>query len=86
MCCYFLLLFFCQVAGTSTNIGFLERLIQHESFRAGDVHTGFIEQHSAKLFPEVTVASKSQQLLAALVVLCLEKSAKSKQSYTNGDV
>ena len=32
-----------QVAGVSTNIGFLERLIAHKSFKDGDVHTGFIE-------------------------------------------
>lgn len=33
------------VLGIRTNIPFLLRVLDHEEFRSGDVHTGFIEQH-----------------------------------------
>jgi acetyl-CoA/propionyl-CoA carboxylase biotin carboxyl carrier protein len=37
--------------GCETNISFLRRLIAHEAFRDGDVHTGFIDAH-----PELAAA------------------------------
>ena len=37
--------------GCETNVAFLRRLIAHEAFRAGDVHTGFIDAH-----PEIAAA------------------------------
>ncbi|MGB7404350.1 MAG: biotin carboxylase N-terminal domain-containing protein [Pacificimonas sp.] len=33
------------VTGVKTNRAFLARLVDHPAFRAGEVHTGFIEQH-----------------------------------------
>jgi acetyl/propionyl-CoA carboxylase alpha subunit len=35
--------------GVKTNFDYLARLINHPSFRAGDLHTGFIDQHAAAL-------------------------------------
>jgi 3-methylcrotonyl-CoA carboxylase alpha subunit len=37
------------ILGIRTNIPFLIRVLEHPAFRAGDVHTGFIEQHLADL-------------------------------------
>lgn len=34
-----------------TNVNFLIDLAKHTSFRAADVHTGFIDQHFDTLFP-----------------------------------
>jgi 3-methylcrotonyl-CoA carboxylase alpha subunit len=42
----------CHVSGLSTNVAFLRSLANHPSFQAGDVHTGFIEQHRSTLFRE----------------------------------
>ncbi len=39
-----------RIEGPKTNRTFLARLASHPAFLAGDVHTGFIEQHQADLF------------------------------------
>jgi acetyl-CoA carboxylase biotin carboxylase subunit len=35
--------------GTVTNTAYLERVLGHPAFAAGDTHTGFLEQHAEKL-------------------------------------
>lgn len=40
-----------MVAGPKTNLSFLRRLAAHASFKAGDLTTGFIAQHTAELLP-----------------------------------
>jgi 3-methylcrotonyl-CoA carboxylase alpha subunit len=40
-----------EVVGPATNIEFLKSLASHPSFIQGDVDTGFINRHEAKLFP-----------------------------------
>ncbi|XP_052753757.1 methylcrotonoyl-CoA carboxylase subunit alpha, mitochondrial isoform X2 [Galleria mellonella] len=40
-----------QVAGLETNVNFLLRLSGATAFVSGDVHTAFIPQHEAELFP-----------------------------------
>ncbi|HMT93682.1 acetyl/propionyl/methylcrotonyl-CoA carboxylase subunit alpha [uncultured Thiothrix sp.] len=40
------------IGGLNTNLEFLGNLARSADFAAGDVHTGFIEQHMAELFPE----------------------------------
>jgi 3-methylcrotonyl-CoA carboxylase alpha subunit len=37
------------VEGVETNLAFLRRVIGHPAFRAGAVHTGFIDEHRAAL-------------------------------------
>ena len=41
----------CEVAGVTTNIAFLERVVAHEAFATGKLDTGLIEKHHAALFP-----------------------------------
>ena len=41
----------CEVAGVSTNIAFLERVVAHEAFASGRVDTGLIDKHRDALFP-----------------------------------
>jgi acetyl-CoA carboxylase biotin carboxylase subunit len=38
-----------RIEGITTNIAFLQRVIDHPAFRAGDTHTGFIEAHGPAL-------------------------------------
>jgi propionyl-CoA carboxylase alpha chain/3-methylcrotonyl-CoA carboxylase alpha subunit/acetyl-CoA/propionyl-CoA carboxylase biotin carboxyl carrier protein len=33
------------ILGVRTNIGFLINVLEHPRFRAGEVHTGFIDEH-----------------------------------------
>ncbi len=58
-----------QVAGVTTNIGFLGALAAHQGFAAADLDTGFIERHRAELFPESTPACDRTLALACLDVL-----------------
>ena len=39
-----------RVGGVSTNVGFLYNLASSRAFRAGEVNTGFIDQHSDEIF------------------------------------
>ena len=37
------------VLGVTTNLDYLDRIIAHPAFRAGDLHTGFLTEHAAEL-------------------------------------
>ncbi|SGY47866.1 BQ5605_C001g00585 [Microbotryum silenes-dioicae] len=63
-----------QVVGPQTNIEFLKRLSEHESFIAGDVETGFIPKHFDALFAPATEASPSTLAQAGLFVALRELS------------
>ncbi|MGA8753577.1 acetyl-CoA carboxylase biotin carboxylase subunit [Candidatus Deferrimicrobium sp.] len=39
-----------RIEGVHTNIRFLRRILSHPAFREGKTHTGFIEEHSSRLF------------------------------------
>ncbi|HQU49642.1 MAG TPA: acetyl/propionyl/methylcrotonyl-CoA carboxylase subunit alpha [Casimicrobiaceae bacterium] len=41
----------CEIAGVSTNVAFLERVVAHEAFATGRLDTGLIEKHHGALFP-----------------------------------
>ncbi|WP_199052084.1 acetyl/propionyl/methylcrotonyl-CoA carboxylase subunit alpha [Aquitalea sp. ASV15] len=55
-----------QIAGVSTNIAFLRRIVLHDSFASGQVDTGLIARHQDVLLP--TPATPSAQQLALLAV------------------
>uniref|UniRef100_A0AAG5CZG3 Methylcrotonoyl-CoA carboxylase subunit alpha, mitochondrial n=1 Tax=Anopheles atroparvus TaxID=41427 RepID=A0AAG5CZG3_ANOAO len=58
-----------QIAGLQTNINFLIDLARHEHFQSADVHTGFIEQHMATLFPKrIVPPTKLVQMALAYVL------------------
>ncbi|MGZ5036050.1 MAG: acetyl-CoA carboxylase biotin carboxylase subunit [Usitatibacter sp.] len=40
------------ILGVKTNLAFLERVVAHPAFLAGDTDTAFIERHRAELLPE----------------------------------
>ena len=37
------------ILGVRTNVSFLIRVLEHPAFRAGRVHTGFVDEHLASL-------------------------------------
>ena len=56
-----------QLLGVKTNLAFLERVVRHPAFLAGDTDTAFIERHRADLLPstpeiplEATVAAAAR--------------------------
>ncbi|XP_053600967.1 methylcrotonoyl-CoA carboxylase subunit alpha, mitochondrial [Plodia interpunctella] len=54
-----------QVAGLETNVNFLLRLSGASAFVSGDVHTAFIPQHEAELFPPTDPAAVEQRVIQA---------------------
>ena len=39
-----------RIEGIVTNIDFLRRVVAHDAFRAGNTHTGFVDEHRSLLF------------------------------------
>lgn len=62
-----------QIAGLTTNIAFLARLIESPAFRAADLDTALIEREHAVLFPKPAPVSDIYGL-AATVYECLQAS------------
>jgi len=58
-----------QVAGVSSNLGFLATLCAHPAFAAADLDTAFIERHAAELLPEPGPVSERMLALATLALL-----------------
>lgn len=54
-----------RVAGLNANVDFLRRVAANTAFAAGDVHTGFIEQHLADLVRAADARPPDEVLLAA---------------------
>ncbi len=54
-----------RVAGLASNVDFLRRVAANTAFAAGDVHTGFIDQHLADLVPPVDERPPDEVFLAA---------------------
>jgi propionyl-CoA carboxylase alpha chain len=54
--------------GTTTNAAYLERVIAHPAFAAGDTHTAFLEEHASDL-AEPPPTDEDQRLLLAAAAL-----------------
>lgn len=68
-----------QVIGLNTNIQFLIDLVKHREFQAGNVHTDFIPQHEADLFPTRKITDITLCQAAVAMVLFQQKDQKSKR-------
>ncbi|RZM89668.1 biotin carboxylase, partial [Bradyrhizobium genosp. SA-3] len=53
-----------SVLGVRTNIDYLAGILDHEAFRAGDLHTGFLAEHASALLPELS----DRQVLEAAII------------------
>lgn len=66
-----------HIVGLDTNIKFLSDLASHPKFVEGEVHTGFIEEHHAEIFPVKGNLSQVQLAKAGLALLLfIEESNK----------
>ncbi|XP_070538157.1 methylcrotonoyl-CoA carboxylase subunit alpha, mitochondrial-like [Ptychodera flava] len=61
-----------HIVGPRTNMEFLHSLSSHKEFEAGNVHTGFIDQHYSELFPERQTLSADIVCQAALTVTLVD--------------
>jgi acetyl-CoA carboxylase biotin carboxylase subunit len=55
----------CHAGGIATNLGFFAEILRDEQFRAGDLHTGFIQDWFARR--KAVACYPEQELVAALV-------------------
>jgi 3-methylcrotonyl-CoA carboxylase alpha subunit len=63
--------------GVTTNLAFLERVVRHPAFLAGDTDTGFIERHRADLLPSAADVPLEALVAAAARVFLDERDAAS---------
>ena len=61
--------------GVKTNLAFLERVVRHPAYLAGDTDTGFIERHRADLLPPATEVPLEALVAAAARVFMDERLA-----------
>jgi 3-methylcrotonyl-CoA carboxylase alpha subunit len=57
-----------EVAGLATNLGFLRRVVAHEAFARGEVHTAFLEQHAAAVCAPGPARERELRALAAVCI------------------
>ncbi|XP_048588793.1 methylcrotonoyl-CoA carboxylase subunit alpha, mitochondrial [Nematostella vectensis] len=74
-----------NVVGLETNISFLTSLCDHNSFQAGDVHTDFIKQHMADLFPAKGSMPGDDVAQAGLALLLLEREQRNEKAAASSD-
>jgi 3-methylcrotonyl-CoA carboxylase alpha subunit len=65
------------ILGVGTNLAFLERVLKHPAFIAGDTDTAFIERHRAELLPEGAAVPVEALVAAAAHVFQDEQRALS---------
>jgi len=58
-----------RLAGIASNLGFLAAIAGNDAFLAGDLHTGFIEEHAAQLIPAAQPADNEVLSAAVLSIL-----------------
>jgi len=68
-----------EVAGVTTNVGFLAAVAGQADFAAGNFDTGFIERHRAELIPATAPASDQVLVLASLYLL-LRREAEARRA------
>jgi acetyl-CoA carboxylase biotin carboxylase subunit len=57
-----------SVGGIKTNVAFFRGIFDDECFRAGELHTGFIDEYFARL-TEASAADAQAEIAAALVAV-----------------
>ncbi len=74
-----------QVAGLTTNIDFLSRLVACPAFAAADLDTGLIERQKEFLFPEAQAVPRDVLLVATVGELLWEQHEAKQAAKASGD-
>jgi acetyl/propionyl-CoA carboxylase alpha subunit/acetyl-CoA carboxylase carboxyltransferase component len=53
-----------RITGVATNIGFLQALLRHPAFLAGEVHTRFVDEHIATLLADAAAPPSARHFAA----------------------
>jgi 3-methylcrotonyl-CoA carboxylase alpha subunit len=69
------------VLGVTTNLARLQAIVDHPAFRAGALHTGFIEEHLAA--PAPPAGPPPEAVAAALAAMRLSRTAPSPEATTD---
>ena len=75
----------CRIAGVTTNVEFLQRVITHGAFAEARIDTGLIARHHAALFPPSAAPSERVLALAALGELARLRRAGAQRARVSGD-
>jgi 3-methylcrotonyl-CoA carboxylase alpha subunit len=75
----------CEVAGVSTNIAFLERVVAHAAFATGHVDTGLIEKHRDELFAAPGPTPERALVAAAMAEYFAASDARATGAARSGD-
>jgi len=73
------------ILGTTTNLDFLLSLIDHPTFRQGNVHTRFVDDHLDELLPDVTELDDLVLIVSALQDLQGQAKPASVSGASDGD-
>jgi len=74
-----------RVAGVTTNVAFLQRVLAHEAFAGGRVDTGLIARHRAALLPAPSAPSERVLAVAALGELARLRAAAGARAAASDD-
>ncbi|MFO1189712.1 MAG: acetyl/propionyl/methylcrotonyl-CoA carboxylase subunit alpha [Alphaproteobacteria bacterium] len=74
-----------SAVGVTTNVDVLSAIFSHPDFASGAVHTGFIDQHRADLFPTLGPGSDVVLALAALETLLCRRREGAERAARSGD-
>ncbi|MFM2420801.1 MAG: hypothetical protein RL385_5524 [Pseudomonadota bacterium] len=74
-----------EVAGIATNLGFLRRVVAHEAFARGEVHTAFLDQHAAALCAPSRERERELHALAAACILLARRAEPSNHPFAISD-
>jgi len=74
-----------EVAGVSTNVEFLARVVRSKAFASADLDTGLIERERPALFPERAPASHELLAAAAWAELRLEETLTRRHAEASSD-
>ena len=75
----------CEVAGVTTNVSFLERVLVHEAFAAGRLTTGLIDANRGALLPRPGPAPHRALIAAALAEYGAIRDAAAATAAASGD-
>ena len=74
-----------EIAGVTTNVAFLGRVVASRAFAAAELDTGLIERNRAELFPPRSPAPAEMLEAAAYAELAAEEEAAREQTRASGD-
>jgi acetyl/propionyl-CoA carboxylase alpha subunit len=74
-----------RIDGLTTSVSFHRKVMEHEAFKRGDLHTGFLEEHPELIAPKDDPLLNEIALVAAAVAHFRREEARSAKGPGNPD-